>query len=151
LTAIGELSDCPSVFDRTELRRASEHLRAGRILAMAVEGGRDRHLRLVKDGYTFDMATGVLRLAALTGAVVIPCLITAGPNLSFTVHLGDPVPEELVLRKDLHLAACEHLFHEFLQVVERNPGQSLGWLLEQFQPAAVGLPSGAEELSGMAS
>ena len=151
LSAPGNGADWPSVFDRTELRRAHEHLRAGRILAIAVEGRRDRHLRVVRDGLTFDMATGILRLAAATGAVVIPCLLTAGPRMSFTVHLGEPVPDDLVADTDRHFAACHHLFREFLAVVGRHPGQSHAALIEHLEPAAAGGSSAAAALPETAS
>jgi len=143
--------DGPIVFDRTELRRAFEHLRAGRILATAVEGRHDRHLRLSGEGFTFDMATGLLRLAAAAGAVVMPCLIAAGPRMSFTVHLGEPVPDELVVDADRHRAACDHLLREFLAVVRRHPGQSHTQLIEHLHPATGGVPSAAEALSETAS
>jgi lauroyl/myristoyl acyltransferase len=151
LSAPGGRSDWPAVFDRTELRRAYEHLRAGRILAMAAEGRHDRHLRLVGEEFTFDMATGVIRLAAATGAVVIPCLLTAGPRMSFTVRLGEAVPDELVVDPDRHCDACDHLLREFLAVVGRYPGQAHVRLLEGLRPAARGGHSVTEALAEMAS
>ena len=151
LSSLAGSSDEPIVFDRTELRRAFEHLRAGRILAITVEGQHDRHLRLSGEGYTFDMATGVLRLAAATGAVVMPCLITAGPSMSFAVHLGEPVPDELVVEADRHRAASDHLLRELLAVVSRHPGQSHVQLIENLQPIIDGFPSIAEVVPETAS
>jgi len=146
LSGAGGRSNRPAGFDLTELRRAFEHLRAGRILAMAVEGRHAQHLRLSGEGFTFDMATGILRLAAATGAVVMPCLITAGPRMSFTVHLGEPVPDELVVDADRHRAACDHLLREFLAVVGRHPGQFHVQLIEHLHPATGGVPAAAEAL-----
>jgi lauroyl/myristoyl acyltransferase len=143
LSAPSHAPDLQSVIGRAELRRAKAHLRAGRILAITVEGRHERHLRLVRDGFAFDMATGILRLAAATGAVVMPCLLTAGPRMSFTAHFGDPVPDELVVDTNRHPAACEHLLREFLAVVGRHPGQSHVVLIEHLEPVVCGGPSSA--------
>jgi hypothetical protein len=144
LSAPDGRSDWRSAFGRAELRSAYEHLRAGRILAVAMEGRHERNLRLVSGEFTFEMATGVLRLAAATGAVVMPCLLTAKPRMSFTVHLGNPLPDELVLDSDRHLAACDHLLREFLAVIGSNPGQCHGRLIEHLQPLPTRAASGAQ-------
>jgi lauroyl/myristoyl acyltransferase len=143
--------DGPAVFHVSRLRRAHEHLRAGRILAMTMEGRYTRHIRLEGDGFTFDMATGLVRLAAATGALVIPCLVEAGPYLSFTIHLGEPVPDELVVDADRHRAACEHLLREFVAVVRRHPGQSQAFFINHFQPATAGVAPAADALAETAS
>ncbi len=97
------------------------------------------------------MTTGPLRLATATGALVMPCLITAGPRMSFTVHLGEPVPDALVDDAENHRAACAHLLREFLAVVGQHPGQSHCLFIEHLDPATVAAPSAAEALSEIAS
>jgi lauroyl/myristoyl acyltransferase len=119
-SAVPGRSDGPSVFDRTELRSAHDHLLAGRILLMTAEGRYHRHIRVHREGLAFDVASGPLRLAAATGAIVIPCLIAAGPRMSFTIHLGEPVPADLVIDADLHRAGCDHFLGELLPVVRRH-------------------------------
>jgi lauroyl/myristoyl acyltransferase len=151
LTSPAVRPEIPSVFDPTELRRAREHLRKGRILAMTVEGRHVRHHRLSGEGCMLDMATSVLRLAAATGAVVMPCLIVAGPRMSFTLHLGEPVPEELVVDEDRHRAASDHLLREFLAVVGRHPGQAHAVLIHYLHPATGEVATAAEELPEPAS
>ncbi len=146
LNGPGAYSDGPVVFHHSELRRALELLRAGQIVLIAAEGRFARHLRLSGEGFTFDMATGPLRIAAATGALVIPSLITAGPRMSFTVHLGEPVPDALVVDARRHRAACAHLLREFLAVVRRHPGQSHRMLIDHLDPATDGAPSVAEAL-----
>jgi lauroyl/myristoyl acyltransferase len=134
----------PIAFDGSELRPALEHLRSGRILAMVVERGHGERVRLSGAGFRFDMGTGVLRMAARTGAVVMPCLITAGAGMSVAIHLGEPVPEELVSDPGRHHLACEHLFRELFAVVARYPGQAHSELIEHLRPAAVGAAVAAE-------
>ena len=151
LSAPGGRRDVPIVFDLTDLRRALEHLQAGGILAAAVEGRHTRHVRLSGEGFAFDMAPGVFRLAAASGAVVMPCLITAGPRMSFTVHLGEPVPEELVIDENRHPAACDNLLREFLAVISRYPGQSHPVLIANFQPAIDSTRVSAQALSETAT
>ena len=129
-------SDGTSVFDRTELRAVRDHLLAGRILVMTAEGRYHRHIRVHREGLAFDVATGPLRLAAATGAIVIPCLIAAGPRMSFTIHFGEPLPADLVIDADLHRAGCDHLLRELLPVVGRHLGQSHSVLIEHLCPGA---------------
>ena len=133
LTARPDACDLPIVFDLTELRGMLAHLRAGRIVAVAVEGRHVRHIRLDGDGFTFRMASGPLRIAAASGAVVIPCLLAAGPRMSFIAHFGEPVPRELVADPEQHHAACDHLLRELLAVVRRYPGQSHSVLIRNLE------------------
>jgi lauroyl/myristoyl acyltransferase len=151
LSAVSGRSDGPSVFDRTELRSVHDHLQAGRILLMTAEGRHHRHIRVHRDGLAFDMATGLFRLANATGAIIIPCLIAAGPRMTFTIHLGEPVPDELVAGADLYRAGCDHLLNEFLPVVGRHPGQSHSLLIDHLCPGADVVPPSVAELPGAAS
>ncbi len=136
LSAVTGRSDGPSVFDRTELRSVHDHLRAGRILLMTAEGRHHRHIRVHREGLAFEMSTGPFRLAAATGAIVIPCLIAAGPRMTFTIHVGKPVSDNLLIGAHLHRAGCDHLLIEFLPVVGRHPGQSHALLIDHLRPAA---------------
>ena len=102
---------------------------------MTAEGRHHPHIRLHRRGLAFDMATGLFRLSAATGAIVIPCLIAAGPRMTFTIYLGEPVPDELVIGTQLHRAGCEHLFGEFLPVVGCHPGQSHRLLIDHLNPS----------------
>jgi Bacterial lipid A biosynthesis acyltransferase len=147
LSAVPGRSDGPSVFDRTALRSAHDHLLAGRILVMTAEGRYHRHIRVHREGLTFDMATGPFRLAAATGAIVIPCLIAAGPRMRFTIHLGEPVPADLVIDADLHRKGGDHLLGELLPVVGRHLGQSHALLIDHLRPGADDVPPAVGTLS----
>ena len=116
---------------------------------MTAEAGHQRHIRVHREGLAFDMATGVFRLAAATGAIVIPCLIAAGPRMRFTIHLGEPVPDDFVIDADLHRAGCDHLLGEFLPIVGRRLGQSHAVLIDHLRPGADDvLPAAARSRSG---
>ena len=103
---------------------------------MTAEGRHHRHIRVHRAGLAFDMATGIFRLATATGAMVVPCLIAAGPRMSFTIHLCEPVPDELVICADLHRAGCDHILGELLPVVGRHPGQSHALLIDHLRGGA---------------
>ncbi len=150
LSAVPGRSDGRSVFDRTELRSVHEHLRAGRILVITAEGRHHRHIRVQREGLAFDMASGLFRLAAATGAIVIPCLIAAGPRMSVTMHLGEPVPGELVTNADLHHAGCDHLLSELLPVVARHLGQCHSVLIDHLCPGSDALLAAAAALPAAA-
>lgn len=139
LTADRHPPGLASGFDPTELRRTYEHLQSGGILNVMLEGfGHRRRIKVSGEGFRFEMATGCLRLAAMTGATVLPCSLVAGPGMSFTLHVGEPVPPDLVADPDRHRSACEHLLRELISVVGRHPGQWHPLLRAHFQPETEG-------------
>ena len=115
---------------------------------MTAEGRYHRHIRLHREGLAFEMATGLFRLAATTGAIVIPCLIAAGPRMTFTIHLGEPVPDDLVIGAHLHRAGCDHLLGEFLPILGRHLGQSHALLVDHLCPGADAAGHGRVPRSG---
>jgi lauroyl/myristoyl acyltransferase len=69
------------------------------------------------------MATGAIRLAQMTGAKLIPCLITEDSTWKFTIHFGAPVPQQSLGRALDMQAIGTHLLEEFSKVVRRYPAQ----------------------------
>src|SRR5262249_53756985 len=119
----GGCSGVPHVFDLSQLRELLRFLRPGNFLFVTVEGRHGRHVLLRQDAVDFAITTGVLRWAAKTNAVFVPCLIAAEPHLGFTVHAGDAVPPQLVTDKSRHQEACEYLLRSFLPLLHSRPEQ----------------------------
>lgn len=129
--APNELVGLPSLIEVGRVREMRDHLDAGGLLMVAVDGGHGRHsCSPVVQGLTLSMSTGALRIAALTGAVVIPCLIRSGPLFSLTIHLGEPLAVETVANKVGHPAACQHLLREFLTTLAVAPEECSFELLD---------------------
>jgi hypothetical protein len=112
------LEEIPNLIESGCIGAMYDHLAANRILIMDVDGAWGRHLAIPEvDGCGLITSTGPLKLAALTGAVVLPCLITSASFFGFTIHLGEPIPEVVSADDHQHTAACEHVLREFLPVL----------------------------------
>jgi lauroyl/myristoyl acyltransferase len=95
----------------------------GRRLLVMVDPDRGVMTDIPFEDRLFHMATGAIRLAQMTGARLIPCMITEDSNWRFTIHIGTPVPEEWIGRSpDMQLIGT-HLLDEFSKVVRRYPVQ----------------------------
>jgi hypothetical protein len=135
------LEGIPTVIEAGCIGEMYDHLAANRILIIDVDGAWGRHLATPEmDGLGLIMHTGSLKLAAMTGAVVMPCLITSAPFFGFTVHLGEPIPEALITNQRQHKMACEHAFRAFLPVLEQAPEECTARLLDRFVTTANQLP-----------
>jgi len=85
----------------------------GRCLLIMVDPVRGRMMDVPFEGGHFRMATGAIRLAAMTGADLIPCLITETETWQFVVHFGKPVPQGYLGKSPDMQAAGRHLLSEF--------------------------------------
>jgi len=131
---VGGLGELPNLIETGHVGDMVDHLQAGKILIITADAGEGRHLTCPwVDGCGLVMHTGFLHLAALTGAVVFPCLITSAPFFGFTIHLGEPVPDSDPGSKDGHAAACEHILREFLPVLANAPEECTSVLFKRLR------------------
>jgi lauroyl/myristoyl acyltransferase len=147
------LSGVANVFDLTQLRDLHRHLQPGRFVIVALDGGHGNHVFVDNGDSSFRMASGAVRLAARTGAVAVPCLIRADRALGVCIHFGKPVPEELLADPRNHLAACQHLYQEFLPFLRAHPHEasyelSCRFRLDAASPATAVTPSVPLRVSG---
>lgn len=119
----GRNDGLPHFFRLAKLREVYHFLKSGRVLMMAVDGRRGHHFLLNGNGFRIAMSTGMRRIAIRTGAIIIPCSITAERHMGFTVRFGAAVFPELVQDHSRHREACEHLLREFLPVLQSRPEQ----------------------------
>ena len=85
----------------------------------------------------FRMATGAIRLAAMTDAELIPCLIAETATWKFAIHFGTPVPRHYLGNSPDMQAIGAHLLNEFSKVVTRYPEQCKMRLLRAKLPLPV--------------
>jgi lauroyl/myristoyl acyltransferase len=121
---VNGLDGVPALIPVADLERAVEFLRVGHVLVLSVDGPRGRHVWSTVDDHALCLSTSVCQMAAMRQAVIVPCLLTAGPLFRVTMHFGEPVPDALVFDYRRHQAACDHLHREFLPVVRAFPEQS---------------------------
>ena len=120
---VNGLDGVPALIPVADLEQAVDFLRGGHVLVVSVDGPRGRHLRSTVDDDTLSLSTAACQMAAMRQAVIVPCLLTAGPRFRVTMHFGEPVPDALVVDYRRHQAACDHLHREFLPVVRAFPEQ----------------------------
>jgi len=120
---VNGLDGVPALISVADLERAVGFLNPGHVLVLSVDGPRGRHLWSTIDDHALCLSTAVCQMAAMRQAVIVPCLLTAGPLFRVTMHFGEPVPDALVVDYRRHQAACDHLHREFLPVVKAFPEQ----------------------------
>ena len=99
-----------------------DHLEAGRVLLIDMHSGRSRHtVNPSIDGIGLRMSTGPMTLAHITGAILIPCLITAEPYFRFSVHFGEPI--EAPDRTDIAAVedCAQRILSHYLPILADHP------------------------------
>ncbi len=138
--------------DLTPLPRIS-HLRnilgPGRRLLVMVDPVRGLQVDVPFEDRIFRMSTGAIRMAAMTNADLVPCLIAETSTWKFTIHFGKPIPWELLAKSPDMQAIGTHLLKEFSKVIHRYPAQCKMRLSRSMWPlpqeSAAKFPSTAEE------
>ena len=130
-------ADVPVFLPVNQMPRIRRFLGSGRRLLVMVDVNRGKQIRVPFDDYLFRMATGAIRLAALSGAALIPCLIVETGLWHFTLHFGTPVPGRYLGGSPNLTAAAAHLLAEFLKVIPHYPSQCGHRLLSAISPAPV--------------
>jgi lauroyl/myristoyl acyltransferase len=140
--ALSPPSDVPLFLDlnrMTPLPRFTnvrQLLAPGRRLLVTVDVDRGIQFQLPFEDRIFRMATGAIRLAAMAGAELIPCLIAETSTWQFALHLGEPVPQRhLGDSPDLEAIGL-HLLGEFSKVISSYPEQCRSRLLAAISPVS---------------
>ncbi len=94
-----------------------------RALIVTVDAEHKTRILVRGDGYNLRIATGMLRLAAIVNAVVIPCAVRSPRGLTFEVILGSPVPDSEIITNPDPMAASVHIVREILSVIAAYPEQ----------------------------
>ncbi|MBA3963155.1 MAG: hypothetical protein H0X40_14825 [Chthoniobacterales bacterium] len=138
--ALSPPSDVPVFImaeDLTPMPRFS-HIRKilgpGRRLLVMIDPARGLQVDVPFEDRLFRMATGAIRLAQMTGADLVPCMIAEESTWKFVIHFGKPVPREQ-LGKSLDMQAIgAHLLEEFSKVVTCYPEQGKMRMLRAMWP-----------------
>lgn len=113
--------ELPGVLYLDELRSVIASLEAGNVLLIALDHITGRPMNVpVNENWTFQMATGAVRLATKYNAELIPCCIIDEGNWHFRIELGRPVPKEYLMEKSDLTLAGQHLLQEMLPHIQSN-------------------------------
>jgi lauroyl/myristoyl acyltransferase len=128
-------SELPIAFHMDQLRAAYEFLDAGQALMVAIDTATSRPMSVpAGGGWTFQMATGALRLAIRHRAELIPFSIVDEGHWRFQVELGRPVPAECLVSEADLVPAGKHLLDEFLPRFRNHPELCSNQLIQCFHP-----------------
>jgi hypothetical protein len=126
----------PTAFHRDQMRAANGFLAAGNSLLVAIDKVTGKQMNVPAGGdWTFQMATGAVRLAMHHRAELIPCSIVDEGRWRFHIELGRPVPAGSLAAEADWVRAGKHLLDELLPRFQSHPRQCLNQLINCFQPA----------------
>src|SRR5436189_1278391 len=117
------------------MSRVRKCLGPGRRLFVMVDVGRGKQVYVPFESYFFRMATGAIRLAAVSGAELVPCLIRETTSWKFVIHFGNPVPQSCLGSSPDLKGAAAHLLTEFLKIIPSYPEHCNHRLLSAISPA----------------
>ncbi len=113
----------PVVLPVTEKGGVRQAVKGLQHLLVLMDVNRGNQMELSSENLIFRLATGVIRIAAMTGAELMPCLIRAEPDWNFTIYFGKPVPRENLNSPPDLRAAGQHLLSAFLPFARQTPAQ----------------------------
>lgn len=131
LTCIGDL---PLHFRSGDALAIARFLVPGNFLVVAGDYPHGGRASTTFESVGFELSTPAFRLARLTRAVVVPALVRADGVWHYTVHVGRPVPDEVIRQND-HQAAVDHIAAELLPVAAQRPEQAMPLLIAAFDRA----------------
>jgi hypothetical protein len=121
-----------------DLRTTVRFLVPGHILITGLDAGlaQDSATLFHAQGHEIYLSTGMVRLAASTGAILLPVSVVPRGLSRFEVRFGSPVPGSLINR-DNPRPAIQHLLDQLWPDLAQDPSL-LGWTtLEAMAPHAA--------------
>lgn len=109
------LATTPHLFDLTQVRAAIHFVDGGGMLLMAIDGVHGRKTVVRGERYALRLATGPVRVAIRTGALIVPCLVVPGRWFRIRIMVGDPIECGTVEE------TCSAVLHAFLPVITTSP------------------------------
>ena len=116
-------ADVPVLAAVDDMRLLRRSMVAGRRLLILMDVDRGKQVAVRAGDEVFHLATGAIRLAAATGAALVPCVIVREGAWKFSIQLGAPVPSSLLGKTPDVKRAATRILEELLPVIRRFPGQ----------------------------
>jgi lauroyl/myristoyl acyltransferase len=123
---LSPLPEIPPIFFQNQLREMNALLDAGNVMGLMIDTPFGKQMDIpYGDGWTFQMATGAVRMAIRHQADLIPCLIADEGRWHFRAVFGRPVPKNFLTPESEWNPAGKHLLEEMKPVFQKYPEQCL--------------------------
>jgi lauroyl/myristoyl acyltransferase len=123
---LSPLPEIPPVFFQNQLREMNALLAGGNVIGLMIDTPFGKQMDApFCDGWTFQMATGAVRMAILHQAELVPCLIVDEGRWHFRLHFGRPVPKEFLNAPSDWNRAGKYLLEEMTPIFQAHPEQCL--------------------------
>jgi lauroyl/myristoyl acyltransferase len=130
---LSHLPNIKHVFSAEDpLREVFGFLKQGNILRMSFDVAAGKSIKIPCADTLLSFATGSVRMAAATGATLIPFAISEVAPWRFAIQLGTPVPPELLSPGEDPAPAARHILTECWRFFSQAPAQAQPILLEAF-------------------
>jgi hypothetical protein len=116
-----------------DTRQMVRFLAAKRVLSLPADHPLGRTAEGTWPGGRLTIATGGLRIARMTGAVVFPVVVTDSGRWRFHVHVGRPLSEE-VMSSGNDEAAVTEIARQLMPIVERRPFEANPTIINAVSP-----------------
>ncbi|HUP82886.1 MAG TPA: hypothetical protein VM284_01715 [Candidatus Limnocylindria bacterium] len=113
------------IFPHGDARSMVRFLTPGRAFLIQVDYGQGQVIEIPWGGRIWPMATGAFRLARLANAAVVPLVALDDGLWRSRVHVGAPVPQELIMAGD-DFASATHVLNELMPLIAQVPDQLMG-------------------------
>lgn len=134
---LGQPGTARPSFTGGESRALLRHLNAGHSLILYSDYAVGHTVTVPWHGTDITLDAGGFRLAALTGAAVVPVLITSAGRWRWRVRVGMPLPDDAVHARD-HARAVQYVIDELMPVVATVPQQADNALIDAVKPRRTG-------------
>jgi lauroyl/myristoyl acyltransferase len=126
-------ADKSAAFLAGDTRQMVRYVAPGRVLLLPA----DHHLGKTATGEWADgrltLAVGGLRIARMTGATTIPIVVTDTGRWRFHVHVGSPLPPEMIAAED-NEAAVSEIARQLMPIAAARPFEALISLARSVAP-----------------
>ena len=118
-----------------DARAMIRYLKPGRCLFLPADHQIGRTVEGSWDSGRLVLSRGAFSIARHAGATVIPILVTDDGRWRYRIHVGQPVPQELIDRGD-ETAAASHVARELMPIAASRPNEAMVTLVAAALPPA---------------
>ena len=130
-----QIDGLPAHLRSGDARAIVRYLQPGRCLLVALDYPLGDQLSAAYKGGALHLSTPSFRLARLTHAAIVPVLVRVDGPWRFSIHVGEPVPDQLIVSED-DTAVLAHIVNDLLPVAAARPEQALPLLVDAFEGTA---------------
>jgi lauroyl/myristoyl acyltransferase len=125
------------LYSEDQLRSAVEHLSKGTVLLLTVDRAVGKQVIVpIDEEWSFQMATGSIRLASHCHAELMPCFMIDEGRWNFRLQIGQPIPPDYLTKESDVAQTAEYLLQEMLPYVREHPEEAGAHLRGRFQRAS---------------